>query len=85
MTKAATKAKALPTYLSFIRARHCIQQELLFAAATHAHGNIPGMLHRLRQQLKDALKEERRKHQCPRHVKSRSSRYDVRFAYKIVK
>lgn len=82
MAKAALEAKAQPTDLSFVRALHYIQHELLFAAATRAHGNIPGMLQHLRQQLKDALKEERRGRQCPRHVKSRPSKYDVRFVFK---
>jgi hypothetical protein len=85
MAKAAIEAKAQPTDLSFIRALHLIQYELLFAAATRAYGNIPGKLKRLRQQLKEALKEERRGRQCPRHVKSRPSRYDVRFVFKIPK
>jgi hypothetical protein len=82
MAKAAIEAKAEPTDLSFIRALHLIQYELLFVAATRAYGNIPGKLKRLRQQLKEALKEERRGRQCPRHVKSRPSRYDVRFVFK---
>ena len=85
MAKAALEAKAQPTDLSFIRALHLIQYELLFAAATRAYGNIPGKLKRLRQQLKEALKEERRGRQCPRHVKSRPSRYDVRFVFKTPK
>lgn len=85
MAKAAIEAKAQPTDLSFIRALHLIQYELLFAAATRAYGNIPGKLKRLRQQLKEALKEERRGRQCPRHVKSRPSKYDVRFVFKIPK
>ena len=82
MSKAALEAKALPTDLSFTRALHYIQHELLFAAATRAYGNIPGMLHRLREQLKEAVKEERRGRQCPRHVKSPPSKYDVRFVFK---
>ncbi len=85
MAKAALEAKAQPTDLSFIRALHYVQHQLLFAAMTKAVGNIPGMLHRLREQLKEALKEERRGRQCPRLVKSRPSRYDVRFVYKIPK
>ena len=85
MSKAAIEAKAQPTDLSFIRALHYIQHDLLFAAATRAYGNIPGMLHRLREQLKEALKEERRGRQCPRHVKSRPSKYDVRFVFKSPK
>lgn len=85
MSKAAIEAKAQPTDLSFIRALHLIQYELLFAAATRAYGNIPGKLKRLRQQLKEALKEERRGRQCPRHVKSRPSKYDVRFVLKKLK
>lgn len=82
MSKAALETKALPTDLSFIRALHYIQHALLFAAATRAYGNIPGILHRLRQQLKEALIEKRRGRQCPRHVKSRPSNYDVRFVLK---
>lgn len=85
MSKAAIEAKAQPTDLSFVRALHYIQHELLFAAATRAHGNIPGMLKRLRKRLKEALKEERRGRQCPRHVKSRPSKYDVRFVLKTPK
>ena len=68
-----------------VRALHYIQHDLLFAAATRAHGNIPGMLKRLRKRLKEALKEERRGRQCPRHVKSRPSKYDVRFVLKTPK
>jgi hypothetical protein len=85
MSKAALEAKALPTDLSFVRALHYIQHQLLFAAMTKSVGNIPGMLHRMREQLKEALKEERRERQCPRLVKSRPSRYDVRFVYKSPK
>ena len=82
MARAALEAKAQPTDLSFIRALHFIQIELSFAALLQAPGNIPGKLHRLREQLKAALKEERRGRQCPRLVKSRPSRYDVRFVFK---
>lgn len=85
MAKAAIEAKAQPTDLSFTRALHLIQYELLFAAATRALGNIPGMLKRLRQQLKEAIKEERRGRKCPRQVKSRPARYDVRFVRKTLK
>lgn len=82
MARAALEANVQPTELSFIRALHYIQHQLLFAAMTKAVGNIPGMLHRLREQLKDALREERRGRQCPRLVKSRPSRYDTRFVFK---
>jgi hypothetical protein len=85
MAKAAAEAKAQPTDLSFIRALHLIQQELMFASFTDAYGNIPGKLKRLREQLKEALKEERRGRQCPRHVKSRPAKYPVRFVFKILK
>lgn len=82
MARAALEAKAQPTDLSFIRALHYIQLELSFAALLKAPGNIPGKLHRLRTQLKEALKDERRGRQCPRLVKSRPAKYDVRFVSK---
>lgn len=85
MGKAALEAKAQPTDLSFIRALHYIQMELSFAALLKAPGNIPGKLKRMREQLKEALREERRGRQCPRHVKSRPAKYDVRFVYKTPK
>jgi hypothetical protein len=85
MAKAAVEAKAQPTDLSFIRALHLIQHELMFASFTEAYGNIPGKLKRLREQLKDALKEERRGRQCPRLVKSRPAKYPVRYVFKILK
>lgn len=44
MSKAAIEAKAQLTDLSFIRALHLIQHELLFAAATRAYSNITGKL-----------------------------------------
>jgi hypothetical protein len=82
LAKAALEANAQPTDLSFIRALHYIQLELSFAALLQAPGNIPGKLHRLREQLKEALRTERRGRQCPRLVKSRPSRHDVRFVFK---
>jgi len=84
MAKAAAEAKAQPTDLSFIRALHLIQHELMFASFTEAYGNIPGKLKRLREQLKEALKEERRGRQCPRLVKSRPAKYQVRYVFKIL-
>ena len=85
MAMAATEAKAQPTDLSFIRALHLIQQELLFASFTEAYGNIPGKLKRLREQLKEAIREERRGRQCPRLVKSRPAKYPVRYVFKVLK
>jgi hypothetical protein len=85
MAKAANEAKASPTDLSFIRALHLIQHELMFASFTEAYGTIPAKLKRLREQLKEALKEERRGRQCPRHVKSRPAKYPVRYVFKILK
>jgi hypothetical protein len=85
MAKAALEAKAQPTDLSFIRALHLIQHELMFVSFTDAYGNIPGKLKRLREQLKEAINEERRGRICPRHVKSRPAKYPVRFVFKILK
>jgi len=84
MAKAAVEAKAQPTDLSFIRALHLIQYELMFAAFTKAYGNIPGKLKRLREQLKAAMKEARQGRQCPRVIKSRPAKYRERYAFKIL-
>lgn len=85
MVKAALDAKARPTDLGFIRALPLIQHELMFASFTDAYGNIPGKLKRLREQLKEAMNEERRGRQCPRHINSRPAKYPVRFVFKILK
>ena len=82
MAKAAFESGAQPTDLTFIRGLHFIQHELMFASFTDAYGNIPGKLKRLREPLKEAIKENRHGRQCPRHVKSRPAKYPVRYVFK---
>ena len=85
MSRAAAEAKVEPTALSFIRALHLIQYELLWAAASRAYGNIPGKLKRLREQLKEAYNEKRRGRKCPRQIKSRPAKFQVRFVFAPLK
>jgi hypothetical protein len=82
IAQAAKEAKAQPTDLSFTRALHLLQYELLFEAAGQTYGNSPGKLKQLRDQFKAALNEKRRGRKCPRHVKSRPAKYEVRFVFK---
>lgn len=82
MAKAALEAKIAPTDISFIRAFHTIQYELMWAAATRSHGKLPALLQRLRERLKALPNEKRPARLCARVVKSRPSRYTVRYLKK---
>ncbi|MCL2525278.1 MAG: transposase, partial [Betaproteobacteria bacterium] len=75
--KAAIQAKVQPTDLSFLRALHIFQNEMLWAVGM-APGKLPAHLIRLRTQLQFAIVEKRRGRQCPRVVKARPKRYTVR-------
>jgi len=77
MAKAAIQAKVQPTDLSFLRALHIFQNEMLWAVGM-APGKLPAHLIRLRTQLQFAIVEKRRGRQCPRVVKARPKRYTVR-------
>jgi hypothetical protein len=77
MAKAAIEAKVLPTDLSFIRALHILQSEMIWAAGM-APGRLPAHLIRLRTQLQFAIVEKRRGRICPRVVKARPNKYPVR-------
>jgi len=77
MAKAAIEARVAPTDLSFLRALHIIQHELIWAAGM-SPGKLPSHLVRLRLQLQMAIVEKRRGRKCPRVVKARPSRYAVR-------
>jgi hypothetical protein len=81
ISKAALCAGVAPTDLSFLRALHILQHELIWAAGM-APGKLPAHLSRLRLQLQFAIVEKRRGRQCPRVVKARPQRYTVRYLKK---
>lgn len=77
IAKAATEARVAPTDLSFLRALHIIQYELIWAAAM-SPGKLPAHLARMRLKLQTAIVEKRRGRKCPRIVKAKPTRYPVR-------
>lgn len=81
MAKAAADAKVAPTDLSFIRALHILQHEMIWAAAM-APGKLPAHLARLRLQMQFAIVEKRRGRLCPRVVKAKPAKYAVRHLIK---
>ena len=81
MAKAAADAKVAPTDLSFIRALHILQHEMIWAAAM-APGKLPAHLARLRLQMQFAIVEKRRGRLCPRVVKAKPAKYAVRHLMK---
>ncbi|AXS79466.1 IS4 family transposase [Dechloromonas sp. HYN0024] len=81
MAKAAIQAKVEPTGLSFLRALHILQSEMIWAAGM-APGKLPAHLLRLRIQLQFAIVEKRRGRQCPRVVKALPNRYPAKYLKK---
>lgn len=81
MAKAALQAKVEPTDLSFLRALHILQNEMIWAVGM-APGRLPTHLSRLRNQLQFAIVEKRRGRQCPRVVKAIPKRYAVKYLKK---
>lgn len=77
IAKAASQARVAPTDLSFLRALHIIQHELIWAAGM-SPGKLPAHLMRMRQQLQLAIVEKRRGRKCPRVVKAKPHRYPAR-------
>jgi len=77
MAKAASQARLAPTDLSFLRALHIIQYELIWAAGM-SPGKLPAHLMKMRMQLQMATVEKRRGRKCPRVVKARPARYSVK-------
>lgn len=77
MAKAALQAKVEPTDLSFLRALHILQHEMIWAVGM-APGKLPAHLLRLRLQMQFAIVKKRRGRQCPRLVKALPQRYAVR-------
>lgn len=78
MSKAAIQAKVAPTQMSFLRALHILQHEMIWAVGM-TPGKLPAHLIRLRTQLQFAVVEKRRGRQCPRVVKARPAKYPVRY------
>ena len=83
MAKAAIAAKVEPTDLSFVRALHILQHEMIWAVGM-APGKLPAHLLRLRTQMQFAIVEKRRGRQSPRVVKARPARYTVRYLKKDI-
>lgn len=81
MAKAAIAAQVEPTDLSFLRALHILQHEMIWAVGM-APGKLPLHLLRLRTQLQFAIVEKRRGRLCPRVVKALPKRYTVKFLKK---
>lgn len=78
MATAAWQAKLDPTDISFVRAFHVFQHEMMWAAVTPAFGKIPAWLDRLHARLAFETVEKQRGRECPRVVKARPKRYAVR-------
>ena len=78
MARTARQAHVAPTDLSFVRAFHILQYEMMWAAVT-SPGKLPAHLLRLRQQLRFAILEKRRGRSRPRVVKALPARYSVRY------
>ncbi|HLO62357.1 MAG TPA: IS4 family transposase [Azonexus sp.] len=81
MAKAAIQARVEPIDLSFLRALHILQHEMIWAVGMMP-GKLPVHLVRLRTQLQFAIVEKRRGRQCPRLVKALPKRYTVRYLKK---
>jgi hypothetical protein len=82
IASAALEAKLAPTDISFVRAFHVIQNEMMWAAVTPAYAKLPACLQRLRERLKSLPNEKRPGRACDRVVKSRPLRYSVRYLRK---
>lgn len=79
---AAAQARVDPIDLSFIRALHIVQHELIWAAGM-APGKLPAHLQKLRLQLQFAIVEKRPGRKAPRVVKLPPSRYATRSVKKV--
>jgi len=77
IAKAAIEVHVAPTGLSFLRALHIIQHELIWAAGM-SPGKLPAHLARLCLKLQTAVVEKRRGRKCPRVVKAKPARYPAR-------
>lgn len=82
IASAAFEVKLEPTDISFVRAFHVIQHEMMWAAVTPAFAKLPACLQRLRERLKALPNGKRPGRKCDRAVKSRPLRYTVRYLKK---
>jgi hypothetical protein len=78
MASAAAQAHCEPTDISFVRAFHTIQYELIWAAVTRAQGKLPSLIQRLRQRIITELIVKRPGRRFDRVVKSKPQRYPFR-------
>lgn len=78
MAKTASDAHCEPTEISFVRAMHIFQYELMWAAVTRSQGKLPALLQRLRTRLQELPNKPRPGRINPRVVKSVRQKYDVR-------
>lgn len=83
MSKAAIDAECAPTDISFVRAFHVIQYELLWVAATRAQGKLPKLLQNMRERLVNELTEKRPGRKHDRVVKSKPQRFPYRKTKKL--
>ncbi|PWF55608.1 DDE transposase, partial [Massilia glaciei] len=83
MSKAAIDAGCVPTDISFVRAFHVIQYELLWVAATRAQGKLPKLLQNMRERLVNELTAKRPGRKRDRVVKSKAQRYPTRKIKKL--
>ncbi len=83
MAKAALEAQCAPTDISFVRAFHTIQYELIWAAATRAQGKLPSLLQNMRKRLVTELTEKRPGRKYDRVVKSKAQRYPFKKTKKV--
>jgi hypothetical protein len=83
MACAAFEAKCKPSELSFVRSRHLIQHEMMWAARTPAFAKLPAVLKRLREHLTRLINVKRPDRKCDRAVKSRPARYPALFPRKV--
>jgi hypothetical protein len=78
IAKAALDAGCAPTDISFTRAFHTIQYELIWAAATRAQGKLPSLLQNMRKRLVTELTVKRPGRKYDQVVKSKPQRFPFR-------
>lgn len=82
MVNSAALRNVSPKRLSFKRALELLQDELIVEAAAPGTTEISGgLIQRRRLQLAKELLPERKGRRFPRLIKSKPSRYDVRYSY----
>ena len=77
MAEVAAEAEVCPTQLSFTTALHYLRHEWGWMAI-EAPGKLPAHLIRLRNRLGDLLLPQKRGRTCPRLVKKRPQKYNIK-------